>query len=64
MRPIALWRPMPPAPATTGVGWHWVRGRPGIGGQQIHEALAGQLQAGDRLGLVETLETLGGLLDR
>jgi predicted ATPase/DNA-binding CsgD family transcriptional regulator len=27
-----------------------------------HEALAGQLQAGDHLGLVETLETLGGLL--
>ena len=27
-----------------------------------HEALAGQLEAGDCLGLVETLETLGGLL--
>jgi DNA-binding CsgD family transcriptional regulator len=27
-----------------------------------HEALASQLQAGDHLGLVETLETLGGLL--
>jgi predicted ATPase/DNA-binding CsgD family transcriptional regulator len=27
-----------------------------------HEALAAQLQAGDQLGLVETLETLGGVL--
>ncbi len=27
-----------------------------------HEALAGQLEADDRLGLVETLETLGGVL--
>jgi pimeloyl-ACP methyl ester carboxylesterase len=40
----------------------WVRGDGASAVNGCHEALAGQLQAGDRLGLVETLETLGGLL--
>jgi predicted ATPase/DNA-binding CsgD family transcriptional regulator len=40
----------------------WVRGDPASAINDCHEALAGQLQAGDQLGLVETLETLGGLL--
>ena len=40
----------------------WVRGDRASAVNGCHEALAGQLQAGDHLGLVETLETLGGLL--
>jgi len=40
----------------------WVRGDGGSAVNGCHEALAVQLQAGDLLGLVETLETLGGLL--
>jgi len=40
----------------------WVRGDGASAVNGCHEALAGQLQAGDHLGLVETLETLGGLL--
>src|SRR6516165_8078322 len=40
----------------------WVRGDRASAVNSCHEALAGQLQAGDQLGLVETLETLGGLL--
>ena len=40
----------------------WVRGDGASAVNGCHEALAGQLQAGDHLGLAETLETLGGLL--
>ena len=40
----------------------WVRGDRASAVNGCHEALTGQLRAGDRLGLVETLETLGGLL--
>jgi predicted ATPase/DNA-binding CsgD family transcriptional regulator len=40
----------------------WARGDGPSAVNGCHEALAGQLQAGDHLGLVETLETLGGLL--
>jgi predicted ATPase/DNA-binding CsgD family transcriptional regulator len=40
----------------------WVRGDGASAVNICHEALAEQLQAGDHLGLVETLETLGGLL--
>jgi predicted ATPase/DNA-binding CsgD family transcriptional regulator len=40
----------------------WVRGDRASAVNDCHEALAGQLQAGDHLGLAETLETLGGLL--
>ena len=40
----------------------WLRGDRASAVNSCHEALAGQLEAGDRLGLVETLETLGGLL--
>jgi predicted ATPase/DNA-binding CsgD family transcriptional regulator len=40
----------------------WVQGDVASAVNGCHEALAGQLAAGDRLGLVETLETLGGLL--
>jgi DNA-binding CsgD family transcriptional regulator len=40
----------------------WVRGDKASAVNGCHEALAGQLQADDHLGLVETLETLGGLL--
>jgi DNA-binding CsgD family transcriptional regulator len=39
-----------------------VRGDGASAVNSCHEALAAQLQAGDHLGLVETLETLGGLL--
>ena len=40
----------------------WIRGDQASAVNSCHEALAGQLEADDRLGLVETLETLGGLL--
>jgi predicted ATPase/DNA-binding CsgD family transcriptional regulator len=40
----------------------WVQGDGASAVNGCHEALAAQLQAGDHLGLVETLETLGGLL--
>jgi predicted ATPase/DNA-binding CsgD family transcriptional regulator len=40
----------------------WARGDGASAVNGCHEALAAQLQAGDQLGLVETLETLGGLL--
>jgi predicted ATPase/DNA-binding CsgD family transcriptional regulator len=40
----------------------WMQGDRASAVNACHEALAGQLEAGDRLGLVETLETLGGLL--
>jgi DNA-binding CsgD family transcriptional regulator len=40
----------------------WLRGDRASAVNSCHEALAGQLEAGDHLGLVETLETLGGLL--
>ena len=40
----------------------WLRGDRASAANSCHEALAGQLEAGDRLGLTETLETLGGLL--
>jgi predicted ATPase/DNA-binding CsgD family transcriptional regulator len=40
----------------------WLTGDPASAANSCHEALAGQLEAGDCLGLVETLETLGGLL--
>ncbi len=40
----------------------WMRGDQASAVNSCHEALAGQLEADDRLGLVETLETLGGLL--
>ena len=40
----------------------WTQGDQASAVNGCHEALAGQLQAGDRLGLVETLETLGGVL--
>ena len=40
----------------------WVQGDRASAVNDCHEALAGQLQAGDHLGLAETLETLGGLL--
>jgi DNA-binding CsgD family transcriptional regulator/tetratricopeptide (TPR) repeat protein len=40
----------------------WMSGDRASAANSCHEALAGQLQAGDRLGLIETLETLGGLL--
>jgi predicted ATPase/DNA-binding CsgD family transcriptional regulator len=40
----------------------WTRGDRASAVNSCHEALAGQLEAGDHLGLVETLETLGGLL--
>jgi predicted ATPase/DNA-binding CsgD family transcriptional regulator len=40
----------------------WARGDRASAVNSCHEALAGQLDAGDHLGLVETLETLGGLL--
>jgi DNA-binding CsgD family transcriptional regulator len=40
----------------------WMTGDRPSAVNSCHEALAGQLEAGDRLGLVETLETLGGLL--
>jgi predicted ATPase/DNA-binding CsgD family transcriptional regulator len=40
----------------------WTRGDRASAVNSCHEALAGQLEADDHLGLVETLETLGGLL--
>jgi predicted ATPase/DNA-binding CsgD family transcriptional regulator len=40
----------------------WMRGDRASAVNGCHEALAGQLKAADRLGLVETLETLGGVL--
>ena len=40
----------------------WMTGDRASAVNNCHEALAGQLEAGDCLGLVETLETLGGLL--
>lgn len=40
----------------------WLRGDRAAAVNSCHEALARQLEAGDHLGLVETLETLGGLL--
>jgi DNA-binding CsgD family transcriptional regulator len=40
----------------------WMRGDRASAVNSCHEALAGQLEADDHLGLVETLETLGGLL--
>ena len=40
----------------------WMTGDLASAVNSCHEALAGQLQAGDCLGLAETLETLGGLL--
>ena len=40
----------------------WMRGDRASAVNSCHEALAGQLEAADHLGLVETLETLGGLL--
>ncbi len=40
----------------------WMRGDQASAVNSCHEALAGQLEAGDCLGLIETLETLGGLL--
>jgi DNA-binding CsgD family transcriptional regulator/tetratricopeptide (TPR) repeat protein len=40
----------------------WLTGDLAAAANHCHEALAGQLEAGDCLGLVETLETLGGLL--
>ncbi len=40
----------------------WLTGDLASAANSCHEALAGQLEAGDCLGLVETLETLGGLL--
>ena len=39
-------------------GW----GRPGIGGQRLPRGAGRAAQAADHLGLVETLETLGGVL--
>jgi predicted ATPase/DNA-binding CsgD family transcriptional regulator len=40
----------------------WMRGDRASAVNGCHEALAGQLEAADHLGLVETLETLGGVL--
>jgi predicted ATPase/DNA-binding CsgD family transcriptional regulator len=40
----------------------WMAGDRASAVNSCHEALAGQLGAGDHLGLAETLETLGGLL--
>ena len=40
----------------------WMTGDRASAVNSCHEALAGQLEAGDHLGLAETLETLGGLL--
>jgi tetratricopeptide (TPR) repeat protein len=40
----------------------WLRGDRASAVNNCHEALAGQLEAADHLGLVETMETLGGLL--
>jgi predicted ATPase/DNA-binding CsgD family transcriptional regulator len=40
----------------------WVRGDRASAVNGCHEALAGQLEVADHLGLVETLETLGGAL--
>jgi predicted ATPase/DNA-binding CsgD family transcriptional regulator len=40
----------------------WMTGDRASAINRCHEALAGQLEVHDRLGLVETLETLGGLL--
>jgi predicted ATPase/DNA-binding CsgD family transcriptional regulator len=40
----------------------WMRGDRASAVNGCHEALAGQLEAADQLGLVETLETLGGVL--
>jgi len=40
----------------------WMRGDRASAVNGCHEALAGQLDAGDQLGLAETLETLGGVL--
>ena len=40
----------------------WMTGDRASAVNSCHEALAGQLEAGDQLGLAETLETLGGLL--
>ena len=40
----------------------WMTGDLASAVNSCHEALAGQLEAGDCLGLAETLETLGGLL--
>jgi len=40
----------------------WLTGDLASAVNSCHEALAGQLEVGDCLGLVETLETLGGLL--
>jgi predicted ATPase/DNA-binding CsgD family transcriptional regulator len=40
----------------------WITGDLALAVNSCHEALAGQLEVGDCLGLVETLETLGGLL--
>jgi DNA-binding CsgD family transcriptional regulator/tetratricopeptide (TPR) repeat protein len=40
----------------------WMRGDRASAVNGCHEALAGQLTAADRLGLVDTLETLGGVL--
>jgi len=40
----------------------WMTGDLASAVNSCHEALAGQLEACDCLGLVETLETLGGLL--
>jgi predicted ATPase/DNA-binding CsgD family transcriptional regulator len=40
----------------------WMAGDLASAVNSCHEALAGQLEAGDCLGLAETLETLGGLL--
>jgi predicted ATPase/DNA-binding CsgD family transcriptional regulator/tetratricopeptide (TPR) repeat protein len=40
----------------------WMSGDRASAVNGCHQALAGQIDAGDRLGLVETLETLGGAL--
>jgi predicted ATPase/DNA-binding CsgD family transcriptional regulator len=40
----------------------WMRGDQASAVNGCHEALAGQLEVGDHLGLAETLETLGGVL--
>jgi predicted ATPase/DNA-binding CsgD family transcriptional regulator len=40
----------------------WMKGDRASAVNNCHEALAGQLEADDHLGLIETLETLGGLL--
>ena len=51
-------RPRPPPPVA---GWHWLRGRPGVGGQPAAtRRWPGSSKPADHLGLVETLETLGG----